>query len=93
MDSPEICLLLFRVLINLLFLKCQISRLLLKLLLLLLDHLLEVLNFLRVLRHSLLQLHITSAILKINIGLECLDAGLDRVKGDFLNENLLRESN
>ena len=85
MDSSKVGLLLFGMLIDLLFLECQVSRLLLKLLLLFLDHHLEMLDFISVLRHSLLQLHVTSLILKINIGLESLDTGLNRVKGDLLN--------
>ena len=93
MDPLEVHLLLLSMMINLLFLKGQVSSSLLEFEFLLLDQVFETLNLFIVLGHSLLQLHVTSALLKLNVRLERLNTRLNRVKGNFLDQDLLRQGN
>lgn len=93
MDPLEVHLLLLSMMINLLFLKGQVSSSLLEFEFLLFDQVFETLNLFIVLGHSLLQLHVTSALLKLNVRLERLNTRLNRVKGNFLDQDLLRQGN
>ena len=93
MDPLEVLLLLLSMLIDLLFLKGQVSSSLLEFEFLLFDQIFKALDLLIVLGHSLLQLHVTSAFLKLNVRLKCLDTRLNRVKSDFLDQDLLRKRN
>ena len=93
MDPLEVHLLLLSMMINLFFLKGQVSSSLLEFEFLLFDQIFETLDLFIVLGHSLLQLHVTSALLKLNVRLECLDSRLNRVKGNFLDQDLLRQGN
>ena len=88
MDPPQVPCLLISLLVNLLLLKGQVSCSVLKLHLLLFDLLLQVSYLLVVLRHRLLQLHVTGALLIIDICFESLDARLNRVKGYLLDKDL-----
>lgn len=88
MDPLEIPCLLISLLVNLLLLKGQVSCSVLKLHLLLFDLLLQVSYLLVVLRHRLLQLHVTGALLIFDIGSEGLYARLNRVKGYLLDKDL-----
>ena len=87
-DSLEILLLFFRMLIYLLFLKGQFSSCFFELHFLFFDQVLKASDLLIVLVHCILKLHLTSFILKINICLQCLDALLYRVQSDFLDKDL-----
>ena len=89
MDPPQVPCLLISLLVNLLLLKGQVSCSVLKLHLLLFDLLLQVSYLLVVLRHRLLQLHVTRALLILNIGSEGLNARLDRVKCYLLDKDFL----
>ena len=93
MDPPEVLLLLIGVLVYLLLLERQVSCSVLKLHLLLFDLLFQVTDLLVVLRHRLLQLHVTSTLLELNVGLEGLNTRLDRVESNFLDKDLFRVCN
>ena len=93
MDPLEVLLLLISMLINLLFLKGQVSGCLFEFEFLLFDQIFKALDLFIILSHSLLQLHVTSALLKLNVRFESLDTRLNRVKSDFLDQNLLRKGN
>lgn len=86
MDPLQVGLLLFRTLIHKLLLLRQSERHLFKVLLLLLDLGLKPEDLIVILRHRLLQLHVTRALLQVNIGLQALDFLLDGVKVDFFDQ-------
>lgn len=76
----QVALLLEGLLVHLLLLHGQLPGDVLILCVLLFNLLFQFSDFLVVLRHRLLELHITSFLLQIDVGLECLDSHIDLVK-------------
>ena len=83
-------MLLFGSLVNELFFLAQLVGHLFEVELLLVDFLFETADFIVIFSHGLLELHVASALLKVDLRLEVLDLLLDGVQSDLLNQNLVR---
>ena len=92
-ETFQVVLLLLGLEIDLLFFHRQLSCRLFEVGLLLFDLFFELSDLLVVLGHGLLQLHVTCALLKLNISVQSLDPLLDGVEGNFFDKDLFTVDN